>query len=631
MGARVFVLIQARMGSSRLPGKVLRRAGEWTLIEHLARRLRRLRHAATLILATTDSPSDGALVEEAARLGLVAWAGPVDDVLARFVQAARHAGASPERGDVLVRVTGDCPLLDPAEVDRLLEEFFAAGASGNPLDYLTNQAGELRQIPRGLDVEVFTAAALWRADAETDSPGDREHVTPWLYRTPGRFKARVSHPEGWSLGHLRLTVDTPEDLEVVQAVVEALGEDAQTAQIAAWLAAHPAVAARNAQIRQKGIDAEMEQRRRRIDGRLLLGRADGGPGLGFGHLARVEALLDAWTSLGGRAALRGVGIGGALRGRLEAAGVALVDVSPEAPADPSLPPERRPLPHADDAQRTLAEAARLGAAAVVTDGYAFDGAWLRAVRASLPMLSVDDLAAFAHPADVILNQNMGFDPARYEATSPGAVTLAGSPFVLFRAELRAALGAPSNPDGPVLLTFGGADLARLSAPVAAALLERLPAERGVVVVAGRAMCAEDQAALAALERAWPTRLRVLYDVAQMAEVLRGASLAVTAAGSTVWELLALGVPPLLVAVAENQRAVCAGVAAAQVGLDLGFAEAVTPAQIAAQADALARDPAARAALAARGPRCIDGRGVWRAIDALLDAMERRAAAPGGDC
>jgi spore coat polysaccharide biosynthesis protein SpsF len=581
---RVIVIAQARMGSSRLPGKVLRRAGELSLLEHLARRLARAVTPSDRVIATTTDPSDDELAEAARALGFVVFRGPVDDVLARYVGALAALAAAPD--DLVVRVTADCPLLDPAELDRCVREFGQGG-----LDYLTNQGGERRRIPRGLDVEVFSVAAITRAHQHAREAGEREHVTPYLYREPGRFRVRVSDPPGDDLGHLRLTVDTPEDLALVDAIVRALGPEAETAAIARWLAEHPEVARLNAGVQQKSIADERTLRASRIAGRLLLARADASPSVGFGHVTRVGALLDAWTEAGGRACLVGHGVSGANRERLEAAGVELV-----AGGNPEF------------------ETRFADAAALVVDGYAFGEAEQRRWAASNTLLAIDDLAAHPQHADLVVNQILEFPPERYVA-EPHTRVLVGHPYVLLRREFRGA--TPRPPEPRVVLTFGGSDPAKLSARLAAALLERCT--ETIQVVAGSGIDPSLRAELEGLAAA-DARLELHVDVRDMAALLAGAALVVSAAGTTVWEAMALGVPVVTVAVADNQRPVLVGIEQRGAGLSLGWHAQLDPHAAAARIAELLAAPERRAELARRGRALVDGRGVYRVLDALLDRL-----------
>ncbi|WP_146155839.1 cytidylyltransferase domain-containing protein [Enhygromyxa salina] len=598
----VIVIVQARMGSSRLPGKVLREAGELSLLAHLTRRLRRASAPTQLVVATTVEPSDDELAEACEALGLTVHRGPVDDVLARFHGALAQLAAAPE--DLVVRVTGDCPLLDPDELDRLVDEFLSRAPSAEAVDYLTNQAGERRRIPRGLDVEVFTVAGLERAQREASMAGDREHVTPYFYREPGRFRVAVSDPPGADLGHLRLTVDTPADLEVVDAIVRALGPDASTAAIAAWLAAHPKVAQRNAEVRQKSIDSDMEARAARVRARRLLARADAGGATGFGHVTRVGALLDAWVELGGHATLVGRGVVGAVRERLLASGVELVDGG-----------------DADfDARIDQADA-------LCVDGYAFGRADQERWQARRALLAIDDLAAHEQLADLVVNQILDFPPERY-ATAAWTRLLIGHPYVLLRREFRRAGADAGGPSARVVVTFGGTDPAGLSAPFVEALLAQLEPSSQIVLIVGRGVDADARAQLEALAAA-NERLELRVDVREMAALLASATLCVSAAGTTVWEAMASGVPVVCVAVADNQRPVIAGIERRAAGVSLGWHQELDLARAARRIRALLADPAGLAELGARGRATVDGRGVYRVIDALLDVIDRRGEGSEG--
>lgn len=604
------------MGSSRLPGKVLRVAGAsgTSVLAHVLRRVRRAPSVAEVLVATTTEPTDDALAREAARLGALVSRGSVDDVLARF-----HGALAQLRADVLVRVTADCPLLDSDELERVLHVFFEARAAGEPLDYVTNQAGAVRRIPRGLDVEVFSRAALERAQAEASEAGDREHVTPYLYRAPGRFRTRVTDPDGPALDHLRLTVDTPEDLEVVDAVLCALGDDATTAEIAGWLDAHPEIAAKNSGITQKGIDDEHTRRAARVRDKLLVGWAHSTPATGSGHLARVTALLAAWTTLGGRAHLVGSGASGAALDRLVAAGVTLIDAAPGAL----------------DVLEAHLRAEQV--TALVVDDYALVPGDLERLRAAVPVLALDDEARQAQRADLVLNQNVGFDEARYHAlpasTAPWTRLLVGAPYIVLRAELRADVR--STVRDALLLSFGGTDPAGLTRPVTEAFIAAharraaradarlLVADPHADVLCGVGVPRAHVAHLRALADAGAP-IRVHEDVRDVVPLFTRARLALVAAGSTVWELARCGVPSLCVSVAANQRVVGAGLAQAGAGLDAGYVGETTPAALVAAAFVLHDDGLRLAAMSRAARTLVDGRGVLRVIDALIDVSERRS-------
>lgn len=594
---RVFVIAQARMGSSRLPGKVLRHAGELSLLEHLARRLARARTPTERIVATTDGPDDTALVEAALALRLSASRGSVDDVLDRYVGTLASFEAEPE--DVVVRVTADCPLLDPAELDRLVDEFLARRGTADEVDYLSNQAGEVRKIPRGLDVEVFGVGALLRAGREATLPGDREHVTPYLYREPGRFRTAVSDPPGWELGHLRLTVDTPADLELVDAVVRALGPDASTNAIAGYLAEHPEVARLNADVKQKSLASDMEVRAARVAGKRLLGRADAGGTIGYGHVGRLAALLDAWIELGGHATLVGRGIIGAMRERLLAVGVSVVDGD-----------DARFEAHIDEAD------------ALAVDGYAFGREHQARWQARRPLLAIDDLAAHEQLADLVVNQILEFDASRYQ-TAGHTRLLIGHPYVLLRREFRGGCASTIESESRVIVSFGGTDPTGLTGPLVRALLARLEPMPRLQVIVGSGVSAVPHAQLEALAEQHE-RVELHVDVRDMSALLCGASLCVSAAGTTVWEAMACGVPVAIIGVADNQRAVVEGIERRAAGVCLGWHDTLDLPTAADSIRLLLADPTRLAELASKGRATVDGRGVYRVLDALLDVIDNRA-------
>ncbi|QAR34230.1 acylneuraminate cytidylyltransferase [Geovibrio thiophilus] len=211
---RLGIIIQARMGSSRLPGKILRKLpenGGRTALEHVVRRCLMVKEAAEVIVATTTEEADLIVVNEAARLGVRSFRGSEDDVLERYYLAAKEAEL-----DAVMRITSDCPCHDPEVLGDMVRKF-----TGSRADYVSNTV--TRTYPHGLDAEVFTFAALERAYKETDNKQFREHVTPYLYRT-GLFKTVQLIQEENTSG-IRVTLDTPEDYALLTAVFEFLGDD----------------------------------------------------------------------------------------------------------------------------------------------------------------------------------------------------------------------------------------------------------------------------------------------------------------------------------------------------------------------------------------------------------------------
>lgn len=201
---KVVAIVQARMGSTRLPNKVMKPIDDVPMIEVLLARLARTKEINEIVVATSADPRNQPLADHVNALGYKCYRGSEDDVLDRYVQAAKFVNA-----DVVVRITGDCPLVDPALVDEAICRFRACD-----VDYFSNTSPPT--FPDGLDIEVFTLRALGRAAQETNKPFDHEHVTPYL-RESGRFtQAGMQHDE--DLSSLRWTVDEPADYDVVSRV-----------------------------------------------------------------------------------------------------------------------------------------------------------------------------------------------------------------------------------------------------------------------------------------------------------------------------------------------------------------------------------------------------------------------------
>lgn len=201
-------IVQARMGSTRLPGKVMRRLAGDTVLAHVLRRCRAIPGVDLVVCATVEGPDGEPVAGEAERAGAVVFRGSEQDVLGRYLGAARAVAA--ER---ILRVTSDCPLIDPGLCGRVLA-LCGPGPEGGP-DYASNNMPP--SWPHGLDCEAFTRALLERAAETADSAYAREHVTPWMRDAPGIRRAGLTGPGG-ALPRLRWTLDYPEDLAFFEAL-----------------------------------------------------------------------------------------------------------------------------------------------------------------------------------------------------------------------------------------------------------------------------------------------------------------------------------------------------------------------------------------------------------------------------
>lgn len=245
---KTVAIIQARTGSTRLPAKVLRILGGESVLGHVVRRAQAVSRIDEVVVATTTALADDAIVAEARRLGVMSTRGSEDDVLDRYYQAAVASGA--ER---IVRITSDCPLLDPGVVDAMIAQFDALAAAGTPVDYLSNTVE--RRFPRGLDAEIFGFGVLARAHAEARAPAEREHVTPFFYRHPEWFHI-AQHAPARDLSQHRWTLDTEDDWRFLEAVFAHLGSQVGgfgTDDVLQLLDRHPEIFQLNAHIEQKAL------------------------------------------------------------------------------------------------------------------------------------------------------------------------------------------------------------------------------------------------------------------------------------------------------------------------------------------------------------------------------------------
>lgn len=240
MARKVGIIVQARMGSSRLPGKVMMDVAGRPMLETLLHRLKSCRMADEVIVATTVDGRDDIIAGCAARCGAFVFRGDEDDVLSRYYCAASERGL-----DVIVRVTSDCPLSDPVLIDSMIRAFLSQDSA----EYLSNTIE--RTFPRGYDAEVFSMPALKKAFDNARRSHEREHVTVYIYDNLP-VTAYVSDDDASSF---RVTVDTEEDLAAVRKIFEALSGKGGSgyAEVVALLRSRPDLVAINSHVEQKAV------------------------------------------------------------------------------------------------------------------------------------------------------------------------------------------------------------------------------------------------------------------------------------------------------------------------------------------------------------------------------------------
>jgi len=240
----IVIVTQARLGSSRLPNKVMMKIGHRTMLSLHLQRLLNSTRASMTVVATTEEEGIDLILNECNASGVNVYQGSLSDVLDRFYQAARKF-----QGNIVVRVTSDCPLIDSSLVDELIEKLVT-----EKLDYCSNTL--IEDFPDGQDIEVFTFEALEQAWLEARLKSDREHVTPYIKRNSdfnggSLFKA-ADLKCFENMNSIRMTVDEQSDLEVIRSLVKNIGEDASWIDYAQFIENNPDLAMNKGILRNAG-------------------------------------------------------------------------------------------------------------------------------------------------------------------------------------------------------------------------------------------------------------------------------------------------------------------------------------------------------------------------------------------
>lgn len=211
----IISIVQARMGSTRLPGKVMLDLIGKPMLVHELTRIGRSKRISSIVVATTNSPADDVIVQLCREYDWQYFRGNEVDVLDRYYQSAKSFGA-----DIVVRLTADCPLIEPTIIDRVVGEYLIKSPN---VDYVSNLIPQ-RTFPRGLDTEVMSFKALKKSWNEDDNPAYREHVTQYILRNPQKFRI-TGIVNDRDLSNLRWTVDTKEDFQLVNEIYSYFGHN----------------------------------------------------------------------------------------------------------------------------------------------------------------------------------------------------------------------------------------------------------------------------------------------------------------------------------------------------------------------------------------------------------------------
>lgn len=242
---KIVCIIQARMGSSRLPGKVMKNLRGKTVLGQVISRVLESKRIDKVIVATTINSLDDTIVKECRDLGVNYYRGSEENVLSRYYNAAKK-----ENADIVVRITSDCPLIDPKIIDKMIVYFESRVPS---IDYLSNSI--IETFPRGFDVEIFSFEVLEQSYKNADLDYEKEHVTPYIYMNKDKFKIKnYSSDEDYS--KYRLTLDTIEDYLVISKIYNDLYKENEIFyydEIIEYLNKNPSIVEINKNIKQKRL------------------------------------------------------------------------------------------------------------------------------------------------------------------------------------------------------------------------------------------------------------------------------------------------------------------------------------------------------------------------------------------
>ncbi len=584
----IAAVIQARMRSTRLPGKVLQPVAGRPLLWHVLHRLKKSALIQSLCVATTLDPADDELAAYAQSQGAIVVRGPDEDVLARFVLAADTLDA-----DIIVRVTADAPLVDAAFVDYLISEMLRHRA-----DFVVLRPG-LSAIHEGADPMTRRALKKLAADASND-PVAREHVCSYFKQHRDFVNvAEIDLPEKWRFNGARLSVDTPADVTFIEAVYRRLQAQAGTAtltDLVALLRREPQLLELNSHIRQKPMTA--------TSGTVIM-RCDGGATLGLGHVRRSLSIARQMRDR------EGLGVRFAMIGDHTAADMVrmqgfAVDAKPGAESEIDwlldLAETHKPMAIILDIRTGLSP-----------------HAVLRLRGADLIVAAIDDGSGRRLVADVT------FFPPVPQVFSLDWEIAEREPFVGWEwvALGQDVLPAPavSRATPHIVLSMGGADPLGLTKPTVRAL-SCLDTAADVTVIVGPSADQDIEAQLLAIAPAFT----ILRNPENLASIMASADLALVTFGITAYEMGAMGVPALYLCLNDDHAKSASAFERSGMGVSLGIASQVNAPQITAAVHGLLDDPDLRQSMSAAGRMNLDGRGAARIAEKVSQLIDERRQA-----
>ncbi len=533
---KTVAIVQARMNSARLPGKILKTVLGKSLLEYQIERLRTVGDIDEIVVATTTHEIDSAVVSACEKLNVAWFRGSEENVLERFYLCAKAHHAN-----VIIRVTSDCPVIDPEVLAKTLLKF-----KSGPYDYVSNTL--VRSFPRGLDVEVFSFAALEQCFKNATLPAHREHVTSYIYENPERFRLGGFSNES-DQSHHRWTVDTPEDFQLIRLLIEGLypaNPNFLLSDLLHILSLHPEWQTLNAHIEQK-----------KASGKVIAIRTDASLQIGTGHVIRCLTLGQALRSKGMQCIFIVRNLKGNLNQYIQSQDFKVLELP--APVTGGANLGWAEVSSDQDAGDTIAKLKlhNITPDLLIVDHYAFSETWHTQLRPCVKgIVVIDDLADRPLNCDLLIDANFpAKGPAKYASLLPNECeVLSGPEFTFLKNEfvtLRQSLNRNfQNLPRNLIVFFGGIDATNETSKVLHALIALDEPELKISVVIGESN--PHRIVVEKLTFALPgAQLHIQTD--QMAMLMARAQLCFGAGGTAAWERLCLGLPTITICIAENQR------------------------------------------------------------------------------
>jgi spore coat polysaccharide biosynthesis protein SpsF len=584
---RIVAVIQARMGSTRLPGKVLRPVAGQPLLWHIIHRLKASHLIEEIAIATTTHPRDDAIVEFGQARGVAVVRGSEDDVLARFARAAEVLDA-----DIIVRVSSDAPFIDAGFVDHLIASMIEQGG-----DYVLLEEGAVT-AHEGVDPMTRRALDKLMMDAH-DDPVAREHVSGYFKLHPEFVpiaRAQSFPPLARKSG--RLTIDTPDDLAFVEAVharMNARAGEAALGDLLLLLEREPSLCTLNAHVQQKKLS---------VSGGLAIMRCDGGGAFGYGHVKRLVALARALRDQEGIGSIFTVNGSEDALAPIRSAGFEAELTGPGTTALRTLIESRQPdllvLDGREGPSRTELEdlTLSLGITAVIDD-------------ASDRRLAAD--LAYYPPVP---------QAERLDWSGSCCAPRIGWEWAVLGLSQTTSRPKPASPRPTLLVTMGGSDPRGLTLRTARALARLDPIFRARFVIGPGV---EDREHIASSIVKLKSNFETIEGADDLAVEYASADFAIAAFGVTAYELAAFGVPSLYLCLTADHALSASAFEYAGMGISLGLADEASDQRIAKSVWALLGDTTRQREMRAVGLMTIDGQGASRIARDLAEALDARRA------